>query len=523
MLYTDFYFRMKRQDAVCIAGWTQGPIENAVLHVGDQRLPATSALTHMRADLPTGAIGFILRFELGGEILDVETTKLHLSGPDRIAAFPPSSANIDALIGAATDDGFLCLMMGVVDGVFAIEEPASFAKAHKRLVSIAANRPFAELPGAAVAQDQALSFANPPRLLVNGWMGDDENSEIKHQASIIDSAGIAPVALFPNALMRPDLAGVQIRSLNVGVSSGFVGTARLEPSTGTDPVCLVGLIQDGTTLATLRSVQPKGLADLGGQFELMRRNLVAADKADTIFGNLLPSLPDHLNGVGEPVDRSQPPQGLAYVLELDLDHWQGRDVVRLVRCSDSDVVRVSLITDQASEGLIRSTLFDRIEAGASAPRLDLVTANQPLARWAPEARHLICSTAVTLFHTMPFAMLAKARAEEVGALCIVLIDDLESGPAEIAPEVAAEALMQGKPFVAQLDQSMMEPLVHPECLHMTQTGQMRWLMVSLAKTGAVTFIGLPGLSFLPGRDPVPAQSRQIELRAMRLVAEETAN
>ena len=521
MLYADFYFRMKRQDAVCIAGWTQGPIGNAVLQIGEQRMEATAALTHLRRDLPPGAVGFILRFELGGEILDVETTKLHLSDPDRTAPFPATSANIDALIGAATDDAFICLLMGVAEGVFTIEEPAAQARVRKRVVSMAANRAFAELTGAAVAQDQAVSFANPARVLVNGWMGDDGSCGSKLHAVLIDSLGEEPITLFPNALLRPDLAGAQIRALNVGVSSGFMGTARLARPLGQDPVCLVGMIQDGLTLGTLRTVQPMGLPDLGSQFDYLRRNLVSADQAETIFAQLLPSLPDYQNGTGEAVARPAEPKGVAYVVEQDLDHWMGRDVVRLVRRGDTGLVRISLITDQASEGLIRSTLSDRIEAGASAPRIDLLTSNAPLARWAPEARHLVCSTAVTLFQAMPFDTLAKARADGLAAVCVVMVDDLEAGPVEIPAEVAVESLLQGKPFVAQLDQGMIEPVILPESLHVTQTGQMRWLMISLARSGVVTFVGLPGLGYMPGRDPVPVQSRQIELRAMRFAAEET--
>lgn len=150
-----------------------------------------------------------------------------------------------------------------------------------------------------------------------------------------------------------------------------------------------------------------------------------------------------------------------------------------------------------------------------------MTSNSALARWAPQAQHLIVSTVNTLFQTDPFAALAKARANKLVAFCMVLVDALEDGPTEIPPEAGIEALLAGQPFVAQLDQVQIIPVVAPESLHVSQTAQMRWLMIALARSGLVSFVGQPGLRFMPGRDPVPVQNRVIELRAMRLAAEET--
>lgn len=323
-------------------------VGHATLEIGDQVLTSTAVLTHVRGDLPPGAVGFILRFELGGEILDVETTKLRLTDPDREAPFPAASANLDALIGAATDELFTCVLLGVADGIFAVEDASAQAKIHRRAMGMATHRSFAELTGAAIAPDQAVVFANPTRVQVNGWLADDGKPGTRLYAAVLDETGDMPLTIYREALMRPDLAGAQIRALKVGISSGFLGTARLTRALGPNPVCLVGMIHDGQTVCSLRQVQQMTAADLGGQFDNLRRNLVDADKAGVIFANLLPSLPDHINGSGESVDRPESPAGLAYVLEHDLDHWLGRDAVRLVRSADPGIVQVSLITAEAS-------------------------------------------------------------------------------------------------------------------------------------------------------------------------------
>lgn len=523
MLYADFYFRMKRQDAVCIAGWTMGAITGATLDIGGQMSHATSVLTHRRGDLPNGAIGFILRFELNGEILDAESTLLRMSGPDRACAFPPASANMDALISQATDEAFSGFLLGLADGIFAVEDYTAMGKVHNRVVGMAGTRSFSELPDAAVAQDQALSFANPPRVLVNGWLGDDGKAGNKLFAMLIDSNGDHPLSIFRDSLIRPDLAGAQIRGLRVGISSGYVGGARIPRELGHQPVCMVGMIHDGFTVCTLRMIHPMTAVDMGPQFDHLRRNLVDADQADAIFANLLPSLPDYLNGAAEPVERHGTPTGVAYVVEHDLDHWLGRDVIRLVRRAEPALAQIGILTETASEGLIRSTLADRTEAGAGAPRVDLVTTNAPLARWAPNATHLVVSTTATLFQTLPFAQLAEAREQGQPATCLVMVDTLEAGATPLTEAEGIAALLDGQPFVGQIDQTQCEPSVYPESMHVSQTAQMRWLLITLARSGLVSFTGLPGLAFLPGRDPLPAQNRQIELRAMRLAAMETAN
>lgn len=524
MLYTDFFFRMKRRDAICVAGWTMGPITDGALVMGEQRFPASVALGFLRGDLPHGATGFIMRFELGGEIIDIENTKLRLEGPARTAAFPAASANLEALIATATDELFMALMVGTMEGLFTIEDGSAQANLHKRAIAMAANRGYADVPAAAVAADSAMIFANPQRILVSGWMGDDgQGSGTSAKAAVLDGAGTLPLALYRDSLIRPDLAGVQIRNLNLGAASGYVGALRAPRKLGPNPVVMVGMIHDGMAMGTLRLAQPMGQAELGRQFDALRRNTAQAHRLDEILTHLLPDLPNHADPeAARPVTRPAKLSGLAYVIEHDLDHWVARDVLRFLRKPEAAATQIALITEGASEGVIRASIADASEAGPAGPKVELWGTNSALATWAPEAQHLIATTSALLFQVDGFDILAKARADLLPALCLVLTDRIEPGIEPISAEEGIEALLSGLPFLGQIDQAALDPMVLPQSLHLSQMAQMRWLLVSLAQAGMVTFVAGSGLGFLSGRDPIPVQNRLIELRAMRLAAQETA-
>lgn len=518
MLYADFMFRSSGPEALCLAGWTLGPTDSARLEIGGRAVPAAAVLTHLRGDLPLGAQGFVMRFDLDAG-LDLSGALLRMDLPDRAGPLP--EAGLMALIDTAPDDLFLCLMVAVAEGMIALHDPGVKAHLHRRSAAIAAARGFAELPGAAVALDVASVFSHPSRVIVKGWMADDGSSAATHaQAHVLDAGGLLPVPLFREALARPDLAGAQLRDLKVGAASGYVAAGRLPRALGPAPVCLVSLVHHGMILATLRPLLPAGPVEFGREFALLRDAAADAQRSEAILAGLLPDLPDFIGLEGaEILPRDAEPAGLAYVVEHDLDPWLGRDVVRLLRRSEPGLRQVTLATAAPDASLVRAALADRAEAAG--PAIQTLGGNAPLARWAPEAQHLVATSAALLFQVDAFALLSRARAEALPAVCLVLTERMESGIAPLSHDEGIEALLTGAPFLGQIDQSVVEPVILPQSLNLGPMGQMRWLLIALGRAGLCSFVTASSLGFLPGRDPMPAENRLIELRAMRRTALET--
>lgn len=514
MLYADFLFRMRRQDALCVAGWTSGDVDGATLTIGDISIPARHVLRHLRADLPAGATGFLIRFDLGGELIDLEAARLRLEGPARSCALPPASAQLEAMVKSATDEALIGLMLGMAEGILPVEDEATLTGLHRRAVSMAKSRHFAELPGAAVAQDHAAGFAAPERLLVTGWLGSEETAAgtICH-GLVLDGTLPQRVEIHVDTVIRPDLAHARIRRLRVGATSGYVGTAQPARAFAPEAVVLIGMIHDGFTLGTFRPVQPSSQAELGHQFDATRRNLVAAEATDRVLGALLPCLPRSADLTSSA--RTEGHSGAAYVVEQDLDAWTVRDLIRMVRTEDAQARSLRLIAEGASEGLIRAAGADAVEACGTGPSVEITGRNLALAAWAPEAQHLVFASASTLFHAQPFADLAAARAECLPAWCLLLTDSIAPLRSIPTTEAAIEALIDGAPFVAQIDQGVVQPATGDRTLNLSPGGQMRWLLVALARLGLVTFAADSVLGFLPGRDILPAANRGIEQRAMR--------
>jgi hypothetical protein len=519
MLYADFYFRMKRRDAVCIAGWTQGEVVDPVLLLGEVALPATGQMTHLRGDLPAGARAFILRFDLGGEILDVEGAKLRLGSPAKTTAFPAASAHLEAMIGQSTDETFVALLLGVAEGLFAIEEASAQTSIHKRAYAVAAKRHFAELPGAAVAHDAAVGFESPDRVAVTGWMGDDGSAGTRTHALVLDGTGTQALTLTRNALIRPDLSGLQMRNIELSAASGYIALGQLARDLGPQAVALVGMIHEGLAIGTLRQIDTKPNAELGRHYDQLRRSLTDPERREALLAPLLPVLPDYAGKI-ETVERPADAAGAAVFVLHDLDPWLGRDVIRLLRRSGAGVRRIRLMAETSSEALIRSVAAERIEAGAAAAEVELMRSNLALGRWAPEAQHLIFAPSSLLFLPGLLDQLASGRAAE--ALCLIGTDRMEPGFAELSSEDGIAALQQGQPFAAQIDQARVAPGIPPRALNVSPAGQMRWFLLHLAQKGRVRFVEFPVTSHMPGRDPLPYPTRAIELRAMKQANSEAA-